>query len=584
MWASAHTTQFTEPGWLYSPVGAGSGWLQSGGSYVTLVPPAAARASDGVSVPPTMTMVIEKMDPAKSRCEWEGVGNSTTPQNETATFQLQGDLAAITTLHVWRSNLAGAGGGSPNSGAGRPEVFVKLPQITVTAGQFSIDLCTECVFTVTTLSTGEKGNFGTLPNVTGWSAATSTAGFFDDFESYNISSEAAYWSDMAGSWEIVDATAWEIVDATAAANGMYDDVAAAAAAETRVTHPALHGRKGKVMRQMVPVQPIFGIRTEIRPLSMIGEKNWGDTNLTIDAMVEQQGSGVYIGVNFNGLTTGPGYFLTVQGSRWSTALSIANIGSNSSSTQSGALPAALELVPGSWRRLSLSVSSGKASGCIDGHTLFADVSLDLEATQTGFGVMGTVGYTVAQFDNFYVKASYSGPPPSPAPGPGPAPSPGPPPSPFPPNPSAPDKCKALAAGQSVRLWTCDPSRDEWQGWNVTSGRPISMLHAPGLCLGVGAHNLMQLVACATAPSFTVASTAGSGSGVHLKRGNECLDVAPHPDPNFGGSCPLDVWSCNDNYDGGANQRFEVVGAHTSNPIGAIVAELWGHDLCVSVCE
>ena len=309
------------------------------------------------------------MDPAKSRCEWEGVGNSTTPQNETATFQLQGDLAAITTLHVWRSDLAGAGGGSPNSGAGRPDVFVKLPQITVTGGRFSIELCAECVFTVTTLSTGEKGNFGTLPNVTGWSAATSTAGFVDDFESYNISSEAAYWSDMAGSWEIVDATG--------AAAGMYDGVAAAVAEDTRGTDRAVRGRKGKVMRQMVPSKPIFGIRTEVRPLSMIGEKNWGDTNLTIDALVEEQGSGVYIGVNFMGLTTGPGYFLTVQGSRWSTALSIASIGSNSSSGQSGALPAALELVPGSWRRLSLSVSSGKASGSIDGHTLFADVSVPI---------------------------------------------------------------------------------------------------------------------------------------------------------------------------------------------------------------
>ena len=46
------------------------------------------------------------------------------------------------------------------------------------------------------------------------------------------------------------------------------------------------------MRQMVPTAPIFGIRTEVRPLSMIGEKSWGDTNLTIDAMVEAEGSGV----------------------------------------------------------------------------------------------------------------------------------------------------------------------------------------------------------------------------------------------------------------------------------------------------
>jgi hypothetical protein len=543
-----------------------------------------------MAVAPIMTMVIEKMDPAKSKCEWEGVGNTTTPQNETAVFQLHGSLSAITSLHVWRSNLAGSSTSSSTS-SGRSNVFEKLNPITVTAGRFSIELCAECVFTVTTVSTGQKGSFGNQANVTGWSAATSTEGFFDDFESYNISSEAAYWSDMAGSWEIVDASTFS----TATNRDVGAQIAAAdiTASSVRDWHGAdkiVHGRKGRVMRQMVPTPPIFGIRTEVRPLSMIGEKNWGDTNLTIDAMIETQGSGVYIGVNYMGLTTGPGYFLAVQGSRWSTALSVENIGSNSS-TQSGVLPAALELVPGNWRRLSLSVSSGKASASIDGQTLFADVPVKL--TQTGFGVMGTVGYTVAQFDNFYVKAAYSGPPPAPAPGPGPGPgpSPGPSPAPSPPNPSAPAKCKAPAAGQSVRLWTCDPSRDDWQGWNVTSGQPISMLQFPDLCLGIGPDKLLQLMPCATAPSFTVATTASVhgtamavGHSVHLKtHDGKCMDVAPHPDRHLGGSCPVDIWNCNNQFDGGANQRFELAGAHTSNPVGAIVSELWGKDLCVSVC-
>lgn len=576
IWSTAHTTQFTKAGWLYSPVGAGSGWLPQGGSYVTLVPGTAARSSHGMPVAPTMTMVIEKMDPAKSKCEWEGVGNSTTPQNETVTFALYGDLAAITSLHVWRSNLGG-GGGDSNSGSGRPGVFETLDPVAVAGGRFSIELCAECVFTVTTLSTGQKGSFGKLANVTGWSAATSTAGFSDDFESYNISSEAAYWSDMAGSWEIVDATAFFTAQ-VAAADDTVDSGRGGHSGRTTF------GSKGKVMRQMVPSPPIFGIRTEVRPLSMIGEKNWRDTNMTIDAMVEETGNGVYIGVNYLGLTSGPGYFLAVQGSRWSTALNVATIG-NGSNTQSGVLPAALALLPGSWRRLSLSVNSGKAAASIDGHTLFADVPV--KSTQTGFGVMGTVDYTVAQFDNFFVQAAYRGPSPAPAPGPGPAPAPGPSPGPSPPNPSAPVKCKAPAAGQSVRLWTCDPSRDEWQGWNVTSGQPISMLHASNLCLGIGPDKLVQLMPCASAPSFIVASASSmaTANSVHLQtqKGNECMDVAPHPDPHFGGSCPVDIWGCNNRFDGGANQLFELAGAHTSNPIGAIVSALWGKDLCVSVC-
>ena len=37
MWVTAHYTQATEPGWRYLPVGAGSGMLPLGGSYVGLV-------------------------------------------------------------------------------------------------------------------------------------------------------------------------------------------------------------------------------------------------------------------------------------------------------------------------------------------------------------------------------------------------------------------------------------------------------------------------------------------------------------------------------------------------------------------
>jgi hypothetical protein len=56
--------------------------------------------------------------------------------------------------------------------------------------------------------------------------------------------------------------------------------------------------------------------------------------------------------------------------------------------------------------------------------------------------MGTIDYTVAQFDHFHVKAAYKGPPPSPSPGPTPpGPAPGPAPSPAPANPTAPAKVR-----------------------------------------------------------------------------------------------------------------------------------------------
>ena len=62
VWAMAHTTQFTAPGWTLFPVGSGSGYLAKGGTYVRYMSPAGGQ----------FTIVIEKMDAAKSNCERGG--------------------------------------------------------------------------------------------------------------------------------------------------------------------------------------------------------------------------------------------------------------------------------------------------------------------------------------------------------------------------------------------------------------------------------------------------------------------------------------------------------------------------------
>ena len=262
IWSYAHTSQFTEVGWMYSPVGQGSGWLKQGGSFVTLMPLPSFLEE---AAPPTMTMVIEKMDPTKSHCEWEGVGSNTIPQNENATFKLAGGLATITTLYVWKSRLLSGNG---------DKVFVSLPAIPVSGGSFSISLEVDCVYTVTTVAHGAKGTFPNIPNITGWTAATRPDGFSDSFDSYNLSTS------------------------------------------------------------------------------------------------------VYLGVNFVGLTTGPGFFLRVGAIGWATATTIKGIGNNSSG---GALPH--RILEGMWHRLSPSTLGGLASGSLDGIELFSGVH---NAAKKGF--------------------------------------------------------------------------------------------------------------------------------------------------------------------------------------------------------
>ena len=87
VWAAAHTTQFTQPGWHLLRVGKGSGWLPAGGTYVSYISP---DRHD-------LTIVIEKMDAQKSRCERGARPKSkiAVTTTEIVTFDLLGVLALL---------------------------------------------------------------------------------------------------------------------------------------------------------------------------------------------------------------------------------------------------------------------------------------------------------------------------------------------------------------------------------------------------------------------------------------------------------------------------------------------------------
>lgn len=206
IWASAHTTQFTQPGWRYAPVGRGSGWLARGGTYVTLVDaggtghcsskPDAARV--GVA---NMTIVIEKMDPALSKCEWEGAPNATTPESEEITFLLPDTVSLgwgnpVESLHLWRSNLSSVDNASA--------LFEYLGPVSVNTGMTApVRVDPSCIYTLSTVTRAAKGVPATTvpPDVPFFTNIT--APHTDSFNGYNLSSEAAFFSDMSGSWEIV---------------------------------------------------------------------------------------------------------------------------------------------------------------------------------------------------------------------------------------------------------------------------------------------------------------------------------------------------------------------------------------------
>lgn len=154
IWATAHTTQFVQPGWKYLD---NSCVLISGGSVVTLISP------DGRDY----SIIVETMD-AKAAQELE--------------FKIVGGMPAGI-LHVWRTDSK--------------EQFVRVDDVTPENGGFAITVAPETIYTLTTTSRQNKG-IPTPPE-----NAPFPLPYNDDFEGYEVGTTARYLAEQAGIFEVV---------------------------------------------------------------------------------------------------------------------------------------------------------------------------------------------------------------------------------------------------------------------------------------------------------------------------------------------------------------------------------------------
>lgn len=113
-------------------------------------------------------------------------------RSKVASFQLLGIFASLPRLHVWRSNFVHPT--SPDA------LFQPAEDVLPVNGTFSITLAIGDVVTLTT----EAGRHGahTAPA----KPAPFPIPYSDNFDKYDLESEAAYFSDMSGAFEIVDAS------------------------------------------------------------------------------------------------------------------------------------------------------------------------------------------------------------------------------------------------------------------------------------------------------------------------------------------------------------------------------------------
>ena len=352
VWATAHVTQFTKVGWKYLKNGAGSGELAQGGYYATWVDP---NGKD-------FTMVFVKISQEHAPCTRPHLPDFETAAEE-VTVHLDSSLGNVEALNVWYSNFED---GPPYT------LFVKKDPIHPSGNVFTLPIPVGGYFTITTLSSGEKGTAGDIPE----SAPRFPLPYSDNFDAVTESQEAPYFADQIGAFEVHPAT----VDASE--------------------------HKG-VMTQMVPELPIgWSDHGSRGPMTILGMREWQDVAVSVDFLMpanapttataclatrsdQMWNNGVVFCVDASGhynLTTAGPFLITHTSQPLNTVLFSGHVDSFKAN---------------SWHSLSLTTIDAHATGSLDGRNLFENSAI--RNIDTGFVAFGTNGWFSVQYDNFDVK-------------------------------------------------------------------------------------------------------------------------------------------------------------------------------------
>jgi len=179
VWATAHYTQFIKPGWKYLPPGDGSGELEKGGYYMTLLSP------DGND----LTIIIVKISRDHAPCTRPRLWNYDTDA-ENVTFKV--DLKHGQKLYGRYSNLE----------ADDPPLFEEYQVKVDENGMVTVQVPIGALYTLSTVGRGFKGKSQTQGSHRP-SNSSFPLPYFDDFSKYKCRNcYARYLTDQMGAFEI----------------------------------------------------------------------------------------------------------------------------------------------------------------------------------------------------------------------------------------------------------------------------------------------------------------------------------------------------------------------------------------------
>lgn len=314
VWATAHTTQFAQPGWRY--LDSACRLLPGGGSAVALASGAAGSE---------LSLIIETLD-ATNRLE--------------LVYALSGALASRA-FHVWRSSAA--------------EQFVSQPDLVAQEGKLRVTLDPGCIYSLTTTTGQRKGGaVGPIP-------APFPRSYDESFEGYGVGATPRYFSDQAGIFEVV----------------------------RRAKGP------GRSLRQVIDRKGIeWPFHLNPLPESFLGDPNWRDYEVSVDAFIEREGFVALFGragkVPQNA-SPPDAYGLKVDEHGW-WELGTANIPLASGRVAFSA---------NAWHRLAIRFDGQQITAIIDHRTVATLQDGTYTAGMIGIGC----GWHGAQFDNLTIRVN-----------------------------------------------------------------------------------------------------------------------------------------------------------------------------------
>uniref|UniRef100_A0AAY4AYB7 Galactocerebrosidase n=1 Tax=Denticeps clupeoides TaxID=299321 RepID=A0AAY4AYB7_9TELE len=339
IWITAHTTQFAQPGWRYLQT---VGNFTHGGSYVAL--------TDGKG---NLTVIIETMSHDHSVCI-RPVLPAYNISAQNATFRLKGSFAEITELQMWYSKFDYA-----NS---KSTLFKKLPPIKVTEGFFTLSIGVDEVYTLTSVTTGQKGTYPDPPSSTPFPKS-----YYDDFDVRKNPLPLMKLHTLL----------------TRRVFLKYFQ---------NLTDPGPHVF---TLRQIITQQPIAWATDSDHTISIIGDYSWANLTVSCDVLIETANPGgafVAARVSRGGESVrkamGVFFFVMANGTyKVTNDIGETVLAEGLSGTKAGV-----------WYTLSLTVKGQFAFGMLNGRVLWKDaVVLN---PKNGWAAIGTHSFEFGQFDNF----------------------------------------------------------------------------------------------------------------------------------------------------------------------------------------